>query len=138
MAEDMLALMDEIGVGGRFLVVGHDRGARVARRLAADHPDRLCGAALIDVMPLEWVYEQGPDAHALRYAHWYFHLQRGLAEELIGARPEQYAPTTSRARTSRSTPATSSTTCASSAARRASRPRSPTTARPSTSTAGAG
>lgn len=91
MAEDMLALMDEIGVGGRFLVVGHDRGARVARRLAADHPDRLCGAALIDVMPLEWVYEQGPDAHALRYAHWYFHLQRGLAEELIGARPEQYA-----------------------------------------------
>src|SRR3954451_3150685 len=39
MAEDMLALMDEIGVTGPFLIAGHDRGARVARRLAADHPD---------------------------------------------------------------------------------------------------
>lgn len=90
MSEDMVALMDELGLGERFLVVGHDRGARVTRRMAADHPDRVAGAALIDIMPMEWVFE-GAGGHPDRYFHWFFHLKRGLAEELVGARPEVYA-----------------------------------------------
>jgi haloacetate dehalogenase len=91
MSEDMLAVMTEIGFGERFFVVGHDRGARVTRRMAADHPERLVGAALLDIMPMEWVFSQGEKGYANRYWHWYFHLQRGLAEEMIGAKPQAYA-----------------------------------------------
>jgi pimeloyl-ACP methyl ester carboxylesterase len=91
MSEDLLALMTEIGFGGRFFVVGHDRGGRVARRMAADHLERLVGASLLDIMPMEWVFSQGDKGYANRYWHWYFHLQRGLAEDLIGAKPKEYA-----------------------------------------------
>src|ERR671933_49297 len=77
MSEDMLALMDEVGIGERFLVIGHDRGGRVARRMAADHPEKLVGASLLDIMPMEWVYDQGPNGAARGYYHWYFFLQRG-------------------------------------------------------------
>ena len=92
MSEDFLALMTEIGFAKeRFFVVGHDRGARVTRRMAADHPEHLVGASLLDIMPMEWVFSQGYAGYANRYWHWYFHLQRGLAEEMIGARPKEYA-----------------------------------------------
>ena len=91
MSEDLLALMSEIGFSERFFVVGHDRGARVTRRMAADHPERLVGAALLDIMPMEWVFSQGDAGYANRYWHWYFHLQHGLAEDLISARPREYA-----------------------------------------------
>ncbi len=91
MSEDMVALMQEIGLRERYLPVGHDRGARVVRRMAADHRDRLVGATLLDVMPMEWVYDQGAGGYARRYYHWYFHLQRGVAEALISARPREYA-----------------------------------------------
>ncbi|MDQ3811511.1 MAG: alpha/beta hydrolase, partial [Chloroflexota bacterium] len=87
-----LRLGSDLGFGGdRLLVVGHDRGARVARRLAADHPDRLVGAALLDIMPMEWAFNQGQDGYARRYYHWYFMLQRGLAEEVMGAMPRAFA-----------------------------------------------
>ena len=92
MGQDMLALMADLGFGNaRLLVLGHDRGARVARRLAADHPDRLAGAALLDIMPMEWVFSQGQDGYARRYYHWYFMLQPGLAEEVMGAVPRAFA-----------------------------------------------
>ncbi len=91
MSEDMIHLMDELGLGHRFLVIGHDRGARVTRRMASDHPDRLVGGALLDVMPMEWVFNQGRDGYARRYYHWYFFLQHGLAEEVVGASPRAFA-----------------------------------------------
>jgi haloacetate dehalogenase len=91
MAEDMLALMDELGFGERLLAVGHDRGARAVRRMAADHPDRLVGASLLDIMPMEWVFNQGKDGYARRYYHWYFFLQRELAEEVVSAAPRAIA-----------------------------------------------
>ncbi|MBM3946864.1 MAG: alpha/beta hydrolase, partial [SAR202 cluster bacterium] len=89
MAEDALALMRHLGQT-RFLVVGHDRGARAARRLAADHPDALTGAALLDIMPMEWVFSQGQGGYARRYWHWYFMLQRGIAEAMLHAAPREY------------------------------------------------
>ncbi len=91
MSEDLLALITEIGFTERFFVVGHDRGARVTRRMAADHPERLVGAALLDIMPMEWVFSQGNAGYANRYWHWYFHLQRGMAEDMIRACPKEYA-----------------------------------------------
>lgn len=85
MAEDALALARHLG-WERFLVVGHDRGARVARRLAADHPEALAGAMLLDIMPMEWTY-----AHGGGNWHWYLQLQRGFAEQIIGRDPRFYA-----------------------------------------------
>jgi haloacetate dehalogenase len=46
---------------------------------------------LLDIMPLEWVYSQGESGYARRYWHWYFQLQRGVAEALIQADPRAYA-----------------------------------------------
>ena len=45
---------------------------------------------MLDILPLEWVYCQGKDGYARRYWHWYFHLQRGLAERLISRDPSGY------------------------------------------------
>jgi haloacetate dehalogenase len=91
MSEDMIGLMDQLGFSGRYLVAGHDRGARVARRMAADHPERLVGAALLDIMPMEWVFDQGAAGYARRYYHWYFMLQRGVAEAAMLAVPRAFA-----------------------------------------------
>jgi haloacetate dehalogenase len=91
MSEEMIGLMDQLGFSGRYLVAGHDRGARVARRMAADHPERLVGAALLDIMPMEWVFDQGAAGYARRYYHWYFMLQRGVAEAAMLAVPRAFA-----------------------------------------------
>lgn len=89
MGEDALALARSIG-WDRFLIAGHDRGARASRRLAADHPEALVGASLLDILPMEYVFSQGRDGYARRYWHWYFFLQRGLPERLIKQDPEGF------------------------------------------------
>src|SRR6266540_5739398 len=52
MAQDQLELMRALGFE-RFALVGHDRGARVARRLALDHPESVSRLALLDIVPTE-------------------------------------------------------------------------------------
>jgi haloacetate dehalogenase len=91
MAADMAALMRDISLGERFLVAGHDRGGRVARRMAADYPDQLAGASLLDIMPMDWVFNQGRGGYARRYYHWYFMLARDVSEALISADPGAFA-----------------------------------------------
>ena len=86
MGEDALALARSLG-WDRFLLAGHDRGGRAARRLAADHPEAVVGASLLDILPLEYIFSQGRDGYARRYWHWYFFLQRGLPERLIKVDP---------------------------------------------------
>ena len=59
MGEDALALARSIG-WDRFLIAGHDRGAsRASRRLAADYPEALLGASLLDILPMEYVFRPG-------------------------------------------------------------------------------
>jgi haloacetate dehalogenase len=90
MAADMAALMTHLGFE-RFSVVGHDRGGRVAHRLAADHPDRVRRLALLDVAPTLAMYEQTSMAFAQAYYHWFFLIQPApFPETLIGADPEFY------------------------------------------------
>ena len=89
MAEDALALAGSLG-WDRFFLAGHDRGGRVARRLAADHPEAIVGASLLDILPLEYIFSQGRDGYARRYWHWYFFLQRGLPERLIKVDPAAF------------------------------------------------
>jgi haloacetate dehalogenase len=87
MAGDMLEVMVALGYR-TFLVAGHDRGARVAYRLALDHPEAVKRLALLDIVSTRAVYEEGGSEIALRYFHWYFLIQSlPLPEKLIGADP---------------------------------------------------
>lgn len=90
MAMDMVALMDRLG-HGPFLVAAHDRGARVAHRLALDHPARVRRLMLLDIAPTLSMYEGTTEAFARAYWHWFFLIQPPpLPERLIEADPVAY------------------------------------------------
>ena len=90
MAADIAAVMGRLG-HRRFLVGGHDRGARVAHRLGLDFPDRIAGLCLLDIAPTREMYANVSDEFARRYWHWFFLVQdQPLPEVLIGGSPESY------------------------------------------------
>jgi haloacetate dehalogenase len=85
MAADQLAVMRALG-HERFAVVGHDRGGRVAHRLALDHPQALSRLALLDIAPTATMYARTDKAFATRYFWWFFLIQDApLPERLINA-----------------------------------------------------
>ena len=91
MAADLAALMRTLG-HERFQVVGHDRGARVAHRLAADHAARVQRLVLLDIAPTLAMYEQTSQDFARAYWHWFFLIQpQPLPEQLIGTQGAFYA-----------------------------------------------
>jgi haloacetate dehalogenase len=69
MAADMIAVMEHLGFD-RFSVAGHDRGGRVAYRLALDHPDRIERLAVLDIVPTETAWARADDRFALGYWPW--------------------------------------------------------------------
>jgi len=84
MAQDQVALMRALG-HERFLLVGHDRGGRVAHRLAIDHPQAVVKVAVLDIAPTLAMYEQTNEAFARAYWHWFFLiLPAPLPERMIG------------------------------------------------------
>ncbi|MGZ5206369.1 MAG: alpha/beta fold hydrolase [Caldimonas sp.] len=90
MAADMAALMSGLG-HRRFAVAGHDRGGRVAHRLALDHADRVDKLALIDIVPTLDMYEHTDMRLATWYYHWFFLIQPApLPERMIGGDPSFY------------------------------------------------
>lgn len=90
MALDALAAMVHHGFE-RFDVLAHDRGARVAHRLAADHPEAVKRLLLLDIAPTLAMYEQTGEAFARAYWHWFFLIQPPpLPEALISADPARY------------------------------------------------
>jgi haloacetate dehalogenase len=87
MARDQVGLMRHFGFG-RFQLVGHDRGARVAHRLALDHPGAVTKLAVLDIVPTRHVLRNVTRAMATAYYHWFFlPAGNGLPEHLIGADP---------------------------------------------------
>jgi len=87
MARDMIRVMDHLGFP-RFSVVGHDRGARVAYRLALDHPDRVTRLALLDVIPTGEAFRRADVRFALAFWPWSLLAQpEPLPERLILADP---------------------------------------------------
>ena len=93
MAADMVAVMRELG-HPRFRLVGHDRGGRVAHRLAVDHPDAVEKVAVLDIAPTLAMYEKTDRAFATAYYHWFFLIQPfDLPERMIGADPVAYLRT---------------------------------------------
>lgn len=90
MAGDAVAVMRALGFE-RFKVLAHDRGARVAHRLALDHPDAVLRLALLDIAPTLAMYAQTSEAFARAYWHWFFLIQPApLPERLIEADPAAY------------------------------------------------
>ena len=88
MAADQVGLMRSLGFE-RFGLVGHDRGGRVAHRLAVDHPDAVERVAVLDICPTLAMYEQTDLAFARAYWHWFFLIQPApLPETMINADPE--------------------------------------------------
>lgn len=90
MAADIHALMRALG-HERYAVVGHDRGGRVAHRLALDAPDAVTRLVLIDIAPTLDMYERTDMAFARAYYHWFHLIQPApLPERMIGGDPLSY------------------------------------------------
>lgn len=93
MAADLVELMEALGLE-RFAVVGHDRGGRVAHRMALDHPDHVSRVALFDIAPTATMYARTDKVFATRYFWWFFLIQPfPLPERLIDADPEFFLRT---------------------------------------------
>ena len=87
MAADQVEVMRALGFE-RFAVVGHDRGARVAYRLALDHPERVSRLATLDIVPTLTTFQRTDKAMATATFHWFFLIQPfDLPERMIGADP---------------------------------------------------
>jgi len=90
MALDALAVMQHHGIE-RFQVLAHDRGARVAHRLALDHSAAVERMMLLDIAPTLAMYEGTTEAFARAYWHWFFLIQPSpLPETLIASDPVAY------------------------------------------------
>jgi haloacetate dehalogenase len=88
MALDQIEVMRALGFD-RFAVVGHDRGGRIAWRLAVEHPQSVTKAAVLDIVPLP--YDRVTKAFATQYYHWFFLIQPApLPETLIGNSVDVY------------------------------------------------
>ncbi|WFP74800.1 alpha/beta hydrolase [Mesorhizobium sp. WSM4906] len=85
MAADLAALMTKLGFS-RFMVAGHDRGGRVAYRLALDHPDRVEKLAVLDIIPTADAWDRADARLALGYWPWSLLAQpEPLPEKIMAA-----------------------------------------------------
>lgn len=90
MAMDQVELMHSLSFE-KFSIMAHDRGARVAHRLALDHANSVERMMLLDIAPTLAMYEQTSEAFARAYWHWFFLIRAApLPETLIEASPENY------------------------------------------------
>ncbi|WP_338661677.1 alpha/beta hydrolase [Pararoseomonas sp. SCSIO 73927] len=90
MALDQIETMRALG-HDRFSVAGHDRGGRVAYRLALDHPAAVERIAVLDILPTAEMWAKANARSAMGAYHWYMLAQpRPLPERLVGADPEFY------------------------------------------------
>jgi len=88
MARDMISVMAQLGFQ-HFFIAGHDRGGRVAYRAALDHPDHVNALAVLDVLPVDTVWDRADDRLALGFWPWSLLAQpEPLPERLIGAAPD--------------------------------------------------
>ena len=90
MGQDMVEVMEHLGYS-RFLLAGHDRGARVAHRMALDYADSIKKACVMDITPTRHMFRSTDQHFATGYYHWFFLIQpNGLPERMIGADPSYY------------------------------------------------
>ena len=90
MAKVMIEIMEKLG-HTRFNLAGHDRGARVAYRLALDHPGRLIKLATLDIIPTYEMWHRMDHTLAMKVWHWQFMAQKyPMPEMLIAKAPVEY------------------------------------------------
>jgi haloacetate dehalogenase len=88
MAKDQVEVMQHLGFE-EFFVVGHDRGGRVAHRMALDYPDSVLRLAVLDIVPTLTVYSSVSKELATAYYHWFFLIQPApFPETLLAGRGE--------------------------------------------------
>ena len=88
MAADMMAVMTALG-HSQFFIAGHDRGGRVAHRLARDYPKAVTKLAVLDIAPTAMMYDTTDMHFATSYYHWFFLIQPApFPETLIGSDPK--------------------------------------------------
>ena len=93
MAQDQVELMASLGFQ-KFALVGHDRGGRVAHRLALDHADRVTKLAILDIVPTYKVLHSVTNELATANFHWWFLIQKTpMPETLIGNSAEVWLRT---------------------------------------------
>jgi haloacetate dehalogenase len=90
MAQDQVEVMQSLGFN-KFVVAGHDRGARVAHRMALDHAERITKLALLDIIPTSTAFDNVDKDIATGAFNWFFSIQPDeLPERLIGAESSFY------------------------------------------------
>jgi len=80
MALDGVEVMQHLGYN-QFRMVGHDRGGRVGRRMALDHPDKVMKLAVLDIIPAHYLYSHVNLDFVRAYPHWFNYLQPALGPE---------------------------------------------------------
>jgi haloacetate dehalogenase len=96
MALDGVEVMQHLGYQ-KFFMVGHDRGGRVGRRMALDHPDRVQKLVVMDIVPAHYLYSHVTLDFVRAYFHWFNYLRAapGPEDELKAANEMQLARATS-------------------------------------------
>lgn len=89
MAKDIVEAMSVLGFS-RFALVGHDRGARVAHRLATDYPDAVRNLTVLDIVPTHTVFRDTGKDLAAAYWHWFFFQVPDLPEVMIANSAEPF------------------------------------------------
>ena len=90
MAQDMAELLHHLDIQ-KCAVVGHDRGGRVAHRMALDHPDIITKISVLDIAPTRTMYDETDKEFATRYFWWFFLIQPSdFPEKMIGQDPEYF------------------------------------------------
>jgi haloacetate dehalogenase len=88
MAQDQVEVMAALG-HDRFMVAGHDRGARVTHRMCLDHPDTVIRASIHDIIPQHYLFNNVTQAWATSAYHWFFMIQpEPMPERLMSADPD--------------------------------------------------
>ncbi|GAA4337905.1 alpha/beta hydrolase [Pigmentiphaga soli] len=90
MAQDQVEVMRALGFD-RFYVAGHDRGARTTHRLCLDHPERVLKAAVLDILPSQYVWTHVDKKWATDSWHWTFMIQPApFPEQLMAGVPADW------------------------------------------------
>ena len=90
MAKDMVNFMERLGFK-TFYIVAHDRGARIAHRLALDFPEKVIKMILLDIIPTIEHFERADMKFAMGYYHWFWLAQRKpIPEMVINKAPEEW------------------------------------------------
>jgi haloacetate dehalogenase len=89
MAQDQVEVMEYLGFQ-KFAVVGHDRGGRVAHRMALDHPNRVTKLVVLDIVPTYKLYQNVTKEFATTFFHWFFLVQPSPFPETVIANSAEY------------------------------------------------